>query len=81
MPRRYLLGLVFAFGLLALVYSWTTPLFEAPDEPWHYAYLRWMAEGHGLPRLDDDASGANQEVAQPPLYYSCGGADQRLNPR
>jgi len=70
MPRRYLLGLALAFGFLVLVYSWTTPIFEAPDEPWHYAYLRWLAEGHGLPRLDDDASGANQEVAQPPLYYS-----------
>jgi hypothetical protein len=70
MPRRYLLALVLVFGLLALIYSWTTPLFEAPDEPWHYAYLRWLAEGHGLPRLDDDSSGANQEVAQPPLYYS-----------
>lgn len=70
MPRRYLFGLLLAFGLLALVYSLTTPLFEAPDEPWHYAYVRWLAEGHGLPRLDDDASGAQQEVGQPPLYYA-----------
>jgi hypothetical protein len=70
MPWRRLFGLLLAFGLLALVYSLTTPLFEAPDEPWHYAYVRWLAEGHGLPRLDDDASGANQEVAQPPLYYA-----------
>ncbi len=61
--------ILLAFGLLAAVYSLTTPLFEAPDEPWHYAYVRWVAKGHGLPRLDDDASGANQEVAQPPLYY------------
>ncbi len=29
-----------------------------------------MAEGHGLPSLHDDASGANQETAQPPLYYA-----------
>jgi len=70
MSRRDLLWLLLAFGLLAAVYSLTTPLFEAPDEPWHYAYVRWLAEGHGLPRLDDDASGAYQEVAQPPLYYA-----------
>ena len=70
MPRRYLVGLLLAFGLLGTIYSLTTPLFEAPDEPWHYAYVRWLAEGHGLPRLDDDASGAYQEVAQPPLYYA-----------
>jgi hypothetical protein len=70
MSRRLLFGLLVAFGLLAVVYSLTTPLFEAPDEPWHYAYVRWLAEGHGLPRLDDDASGAHQEAAQPPLYYA-----------
>jgi hypothetical protein len=70
MPRRYLLGLLLAFAVLATGYSLATPLFEAPDEPWHYAYIRWVAEGHGLPRLDDPSSGANQEVAQPPLYYA-----------
>jgi 4-amino-4-deoxy-L-arabinose transferase-like glycosyltransferase len=69
MINRKLLGLLVAFGLLGLVYSLSTPLFEAPDEPWHYAYVRWIAEGKGLPRLDDDASGAYQEAAQPPLYY------------
>jgi hypothetical protein len=69
MPRRAFF-LLLLFGLLAAIYSLSTPLFEAPDEPWHYAYVRWLAEGHGLPRLDDDSSGAGQEVAQPPLYYA-----------
>ena len=58
-----------AFALLALMHNAATPLFEAPDEIWHYAYVRWIAEGHGLPALDDDASGAYQQAAQPPLYY------------
>jgi len=53
-----------------VLHSWATPLFEAPDEVWHYAYVRWLAEGHGLPPMDSDASGAGQEVAQPPLYYA-----------
>jgi 4-amino-4-deoxy-L-arabinose transferase-like glycosyltransferase len=53
-----------------LLHGWATPLFEAPDEVWHYAYIRWLAEGHGLPPMDSDVSGAGQEVAQPPLYYS-----------
>lgn len=56
-------------GLVALT-SLTTPLFEAPDEVWHDAYVRWLAEGHGLPALNNNDSGANQEVAQPPLYYA-----------
>ncbi|HNT78584.1 MAG TPA: glycosyltransferase family 39 protein, partial [Anaerolineae bacterium] len=67
---RFLLILLPVFGSFVLFYSLATPLFEAPDEVWHYAYVRWLAEGHGLPALDDAAaSGANQEVAQPPLYY------------
>ncbi|MBN1921277.1 MAG: glycosyltransferase family 39 protein [Anaerolineae bacterium] len=61
--------LLSAFAVLVLLHGWATPLFEAPDEVWHYAYVRWLAEGHGLPSMRDDASGANQEVAQPPLYY------------
>ncbi|MBU0704282.1 MAG: DUF2142 domain-containing protein, partial [Chloroflexi bacterium] len=47
-----------------------TPVFEAPDEVWHYAYVRYLAEVRTLPALTDDASGAYQEVAQPPLYYA-----------
>ncbi|MBN1874245.1 MAG: hypothetical protein JXA33_08435, partial [Anaerolineae bacterium] len=58
------------FTILTLAYSLTTPLFEAPDEVWHYAYTRWLAEGHRLPAMDSDESGASQEVAQPPLYYA-----------
>jgi hypothetical protein len=65
-PAQALIG---AFVLLVLLHGWATPLFEAPDEVWHYAYVRWLAEGHGLPAMDSDASGAGQEVAQPPLYY------------
>ena len=58
-----------AFLLLVLAHSAATPVFEAPDEVWHYAYVRWVARGHGLPPLTDNRSGANQQAAQPPLYY------------
>lgn len=61
--------LLLGFCALALLYNWATPLYEAPDEVWHDAYVRWLAQGNGLPSLSDDASGAGQEVAQPPLYY------------
>lgn len=64
-----LMLLLAAFALLALMHTWATPIFEAPDEVWHYAYVRWLAEGHGLPPMDSDISGAHQQVAQPPLYY------------
>ncbi len=62
--------LLVTFTLLVLMHTAATPLFEAPDEVWHDAYVRWLAEGHGLPPLEGDPGGANQEVAQPPLYYA-----------
>jgi len=65
-----LLLLLLTFTLLVLMHNASTPIFEAPDEVWHHAYVRWLAQGHGLPAMDDDASGAYQEVAQPPLYYA-----------
>lgn len=65
-----LAALLAAFTLLVALHTAFTPVFEAPDEVWHYAYVRWIAEGHGLPSLADDASGAYQEAAQPPLYYA-----------
>ncbi|MFP4395619.1 MAG: glycosyltransferase family 39 protein [Anaerolineales bacterium] len=71
MKRPHPLMLLLAtFALLALLHTWATPVFEAPDEVWHYAYARWLAEGHGLPPMDSDISGAHQQVAQPPLYYA-----------
>lgn len=63
-------ALLVTFAVLVLLHNWATPLYEAPDEVWHDAYVRWLAQGNGLPSLDDDASGAGQEAAQPPLYYA-----------
>ena len=62
--------LLVVFALLVLLHTWATPLFEAPDEVWHYAYVRWLVEARDLPPMDSDVSGAGQEVAQPPLYYA-----------
>ncbi len=64
-----LLVLLLLFALAGVLHNWATPIFEAPDEAQHYAYLRWIVRTHTLPPLDDDRSGAAQEVAQPPLYY------------
>ena len=64
------ISLFLLFLLLGLIYSITTPLFEAPDEVWHYAYVRYLVEERALPDLTDTDSGAYQEVAQPPLYYA-----------
>ncbi|HMN28372.1 MAG TPA: DUF2142 domain-containing protein, partial [Caldilineaceae bacterium] len=70
MQRWLMAGLLAGFVLLAGVYSIVNPLFEAPDEVWHFEYVRWLAEGHGLPRPEELGSAPwRQEGSQPPLYY------------
>ncbi len=65
------LGLILAaFLILGVLYSVLNPLFEAPDEVWHYEYVRWLVEGHGLPRPEQVGHAPwHQEGSQPPLYY------------
>ncbi len=43
--HRRLLVIGLTFVLLVLMHNAATPVFEAPDEVWHYAYVRWIAEG------------------------------------
>jgi hypothetical protein len=65
--------IVLAFVGLGGVYSVTTPLFETPNEPWHYAYVKRLADGQGLPPLSKTEDPWEQgETRQPPLYYVLG---------
>lgn len=71
LPARCgLVCLVFLYIGPAVFYSLITPLFEAPDEVWHYAYVRYLVEKRALPPLTGEDTGAYQEVGQPPLYYA-----------
>jgi hypothetical protein len=59
-----------AVALLSVVYSLFTPVFEGPDEIWHFAFADHLARGGSLPVLD----AANPAIllrnaAHPPLYY------------
>ena len=69
--RSFLVLVVLVYLALAVVYNATNPIFEAPDEIWHYLYVRSLALGQGLPRQHRETSAllAQQEAAQPPLYY------------
>ncbi|MFN8474794.1 MAG: glycosyltransferase family 39 protein [Anaerolineae bacterium] len=61
--------------LLALVYAWVTPLFETPDETWHFWYVKHLADGQGLAVVTADERPLwRQEGTQPPLYYLLGAA-------
>ena len=53
--------------ILALLYSVTTPLWEAPDEPGHFGYVITLLQSHTLPV---QRVGETAEAHQPPLYYA-----------
>jgi len=65
--------IVSAFVALGVIYSVVNPIFEAPDEMWHYFYIKHIADGHGLPVQSAKGKEAwRQEGSQPPLYYLIG---------
>lgn len=59
------------FLLLATTYSIVTPIFESPDELWHYPFVWHLARTGELP-VQDPAQPQlwQQEGSQPPLYYA-----------
>jgi len=65
--------ILIAFLGLGVTYSIVNPLFESPDEVWHYQYVKYLADGHGLPVSDLVSEMPwHQEGSQPPLYYLLG---------
>ncbi|HRN68145.1 MAG TPA: phospholipid carrier-dependent glycosyltransferase [Promineifilum sp.] len=73
--RRVLLGLILAgYLVITLAYGALNPLFEAPDEHWHFFTAAHIADTGRLPRVTDPPDEwLGQEAAQPPLYYLLGG--------
>ena len=61
------------FIALGLVYILVTPIFESPDEIYHYFFIKYLADGKGLPVQSSEGPGLwEQEGSQPPLYYLMG---------
>jgi hypothetical protein len=60
------------YFVLGLAYLAVTPVFEKPDENWHFAYVAYILDHRGLPPLDEDvaANPAEQIAGHPPLYYA-----------
>nr|MBC7246133.1 hypothetical protein [Chloroflexota bacterium] len=73
---KLLFFILILFIGLATFYSVTVPLFEAPDEVWHYLYVKHIADGKGLPVYQEgEILPMRQEASQPPLLYLlCGWA-------
>ena len=70
-PVVYLSVILIFYLVLALAYWLVTPVYEGPDEPMHYAYIRQLVATRRLPPLTRYGEGhpAHQETSQPPLYY------------
>jgi 4-amino-4-deoxy-L-arabinose transferase-like glycosyltransferase len=65
--------IVLLYLLLAMGYGLVNPLFEAPDEHWHYFTAQYVAENGRLPHVGDKYDEwLSQQAAQPPLYYLLG---------
>ncbi len=64
-----LVSLLLAHSLLAVLYSLVVPLWEAPDEPAHYAYVQYIANHLRLPAAGERVMGETDETKQPALYY------------
>ena len=62
--------LLIAFFLAGLLYLSSVPLFEAPDESYHFAFADTISRNRNLPvQLPGEKTPWGQEGSQPPLYY------------
>jgi len=72
-PPRCVAVILVAYLALSLIYNVVVPIFEAPDEPQHFMFVKHLADGKGLPVQGEAANSAwAQEGSQPPLYYLAG---------
>lgn len=58
------------FSVLGIAYSLAVPLFEAPDELWHFSFVHFLAMRRKLPVQPLEGKDMwLREAGQPPLYY------------
>jgi len=69
-PRTLISLILVGYTLLAGAYAALTPIFEAPDESYHFAMVQRLAQDFRLPVQDaSQITPWFQEGSQPPLYY------------
>ena len=68
--RYRLAAIVVIFCILGVAHSVIVPLFEAPDEIWHFSFARVLATQRALPVQPTEGKNVwLREAGQPPLYY------------
>src|SRR5438105_2249803 len=74
-PRLLFCAVLLTFICLSIGYNVLQPIWEAPDEPYHYAFIRYIQVHHILPRGQLNLStkipemDPTKEYSQTPLYY------------
>ncbi|MGA1791111.1 MAG: hypothetical protein ACMUIM_06475, partial [bacterium] len=66
--RSFIL-IIILFLLISLAYSMVVPVFNAPDEPFHFEYIRFLAKNKRLPNQKIEERSISTEGFNPPLYY------------
>ncbi len=68
--KLLLVTIILTYVVVACLFSFTVPLYEAPDEPHHLLYVDFIAANHRLPNLNTaDRASVPNEGYQLPLYY------------
>ena len=66
-----LILIVAVFCLLSAIYSVIVPLFEAPDEVWHFSFIQALATQRALPVQSTESKDIwLREAGQSPLYLT-----------
>ena len=69
--RPTLRHLLAFYLLLASLFSFVTPPFEAPDEIWHFAFVQHLATQRTLPVAEPNTTALwRQQGTQAPAYYA-----------
>ena len=62
--------IVVSFCILGAIHSVVVPLFEAPDELWHFSFVRVLVTQRSLPVQPTEGKDMwLRQAGQPPLYY------------
>jgi hypothetical protein len=68
--RRLPIVICFVYILLATIYSVVVPVYEPPDESYHFAFVQHLIRTGALPVQNPSIKQPwNQEGSQAPLYY------------
>ena len=69
LARVGLIGILATFVLLASTYAYVTPTLEAPDEIYHYDYIRSLVNTGSPPGTKENEKSFSNHA---PLYYAIG---------